>query len=116
VGQVVKRRQALETEPDNVAILNQTAWVLATNAEARLRDGALALKLARRAAEISGGRDPAILDTLAAAHAEAGRFGDAATTARRAQVLAAEQHNLSLAEAAGTHIALYEGGAALRMR
>jgi hypothetical protein len=34
----------------------------------------------------------------------------------RAQALAAEQHNSSLAEAAGTHIALYEGGAALGMR
>lgn len=74
------------------------------------------MKLAQHAAEISGGQDPAILDTLAAAYAEAGRYADAAATARRAQGLAVEQHNPSLAEMLRTRVTLYEGGAPLRVR
>lgn len=109
-------RQALEMEPDNLAVLMQTAWLLATSAEASLRDGVGGVKLARHAAEISGGQDPAILDTLAAAYAEAGRFAEATATARRAQGLAVEQHNSSLAELLRTRVALYERGAPLRVR
>ncbi|MCX6632166.1 MAG: tetratricopeptide repeat protein [Candidatus Solibacter sp.] len=109
-------RQALAMEPDNVAILVQTAWLLSTSNDASLRDGVDAVKLAQRAAGISGGQDPAILDTLAAAYAEAGRFGEAAATARRAQGLAVEQRNPSLAELLRTRVTLYEGGAPLRVR
>lgn len=109
-------RQALEREPDNLAVLIQTAWLLATNADASLRDGADAVKLAQHAADISGGQDPAILDTLAAAYAEAGRFAEASATARRAQGLAVAQHNPSLAELLSTRVTLYERGASLRVR
>jgi Flp pilus assembly protein TadD len=108
-------RQALETEPDNLATLNQTAWALATSADPALRDGASAVKFARHAMEISGGQDPAILDTLAAAYAEAGRFAEAVATTRRAAGLAAKQNNSSLAERLRVHGTLYEGGAPLRV-
>jgi hypothetical protein len=39
---------------------------------------------AQRAAELSGWKDAAILDTLAAAHAEAGDFGEAVRWGSRA--------------------------------
>jgi len=42
-----------------------------------------ALAFAVRAMQLSGGKDPAILDALAAAYAETNRFADAALTARR---------------------------------
>jgi hypothetical protein len=49
-----------------------------------------------------------MLDTLAAAYAEKGQFGNAVLTARRAQALAAQQNQAALADAIGNRIALYE--------
>jgi spermidine synthase len=42
------------------------------------------VELAERACEATGYGDPALLDTLAAAYAAAGRYADAVATARRA--------------------------------
>ena len=62
--------------------------MLATNPNASVRNGAEAAELAERAARLSGGQKPAILGTLAAAYAEAGRFPEAVQTARKALKLA----------------------------
>ncbi len=107
-------REVLLADPNHVLVLQQTARVLATSPDASLRDGAGAVALAERAAEFSGGRDPAVLDTLAAAYAEAGRFPDAIATARRALALAAETNNSRLVEALEAGIALYGAGTPLR--
>jgi protein O-mannosyl-transferase len=77
-------RQALEIEPDNAKALNNLAWLLATSSDASLRDGAKALELARRANALTGGANPGILHTLAAAFAEVGQFDDAKRTAHNA--------------------------------
>ena len=53
---------------------------------------------------------PDVLDTLAAAYAEAGRFPEALATARKALELATQQNNRALADALRAHIALYEAG------
>ncbi len=89
-------------------MLNDTAWMLATNPNASIRNGAEAMDLARRAVQLSAGRDPAILGTLAAAYAEAGRFPEAVETARKAAELAARQDKPSMAESLKAQIALYE--------
>jgi len=68
----------------NPQISNGLAWLLATAPEPALRDGARALVLAARCNELTGNREPAALDTLAAAYAEEGRFEEASGTARRA--------------------------------
>jgi tetratricopeptide (TPR) repeat protein len=101
-------RQGLRLEPNDLPVLKQTAWVLATCPEASVRNGAEAVVLAERALQLSGGREPAILDTLAVAFAEASRFPEAVQTARRALALAAEQNQQPLAEALKARIALYE--------
>ena len=62
----------IHIRPNDVALLNDTAWILATSTESALRKGAKAVKLAQRAVELSGNREPSLLDTLAAAYAEAG--------------------------------------------
>src|ERR1019366_4687184 len=67
-------RQALSQAPDNVRLLNDTAWVLATCADAALRNGTEAVTLAGHAVNLTSGREPALLATLAAAYAESGRF------------------------------------------
>ena len=101
-------RAGLRSEPGYVTALNQAAWVLATCPEASVRNGKEALALAGRAAELSGGGDPAVLDTLAAAYAEEGRYPEAVATTRRALDLASQQDRRPLAEALKTRLALYE--------
>ena len=107
---VAAERQWLGAHPQDVACLNNVAWSLATNPLASLRNGAEAVEYAQRAVTLTGGREPAILGTLAAAYAEAGRFPEAARTARKALDLAARQHNSPLAESIGAKIPLYEAG------
>jgi len=101
-------REGLRVDPNHVPLLSQTAWVLATCPQASIRNGTEAVELARRAAEASGGKDPAILDTLAAALAEAGRFPEAIETTRQALALATEQNAQPLAEELKARMSLYE--------
>jgi tetratricopeptide (TPR) repeat protein len=107
-------RRAVELDPKHVLALNRAALVLAASPDASLRNGAEAVALAQRAVELSGGRDPALLDTLAAAYAEAGRFPEATRTARRALDLAKQQRDSQLAQALSSRIALYEAGTPFR--
>jgi predicted Zn-dependent protease len=69
---------------------NNLAWALASVPDPAHRDGAGALQHARRAMELSGGRDPSFMDTLAAAHAEAGDMKEALAWAERALARATE--------------------------
>ena len=95
---LAERRELLRSRPDDVALLNDTAWALATNPNASIRNGAEAVELAQRAVQLSDGREPAVLGTLAAAYAEAGRFPKAVKTAQQALALAASQNNAALAD------------------
>ena len=54
-----------ESHPDNSFMHNELAWRIATRKGIEERDLDLAEKIARRAAEITKGKDPEILDTLA---------------------------------------------------
>jgi len=100
-------RAVLRIDPNHVPVLSQTAWVLATWPEPLLRDGTQAVELAQRAVRLSGGREPAILDTLAAAYAEAGRFSDAVQFAKQALSLAQQLNDRRLVEAVEARMALY---------
>jgi len=107
-------QQALEIKPDQLYVLNNLAWVMATTPDAALRNGAKAVALAAQANQLSGGGNPAILRTLAAAYAEEGSYGLASATARRGLALAAEQKNEALAATLQKEIKLYEAGAPVR--
>jgi tetratricopeptide (TPR) repeat protein len=80
--------RAIELLPDVVPLLDRAARLRATSRDPGVRDGALAVRYAERAISIGGSGDWRLLDTLAAAYAEAGRFGDAIAAVERA-VLAA---------------------------
>jgi len=56
---------------------NTLAWYLATAPEEGVRDGARAVVAAEQAAVLTDYRSAAVVDTLAAAHAEAGHFAEA---------------------------------------
>jgi cytochrome c-type biogenesis protein CcmH/NrfG len=73
-----------------------------------MRNGVEAIELARRAVQLSNGREPAVLGTLAAACAEAGRFAEAVQTAHQALELATRQNKQSLVRSIEATIPLYE--------
>ncbi len=92
----------------------QLAWLLATSPDERLRDGPRAVELARRVNELSGGQVPQILDTLAAALAETGRFEEAEPLAEQAATRAEQQGQVDLAEQARARASLYRQRQAFR--
>ncbi len=103
-------QMALQINPDDAEIQNNLARVLATCPQASLRDGNKAVELAQRANQLTGGGNPAVLGTLAAAFAEAGRFPEAVATAQRALQMAETQSNPALADALRSQLKLYQAG------
>jgi tetratricopeptide (TPR) repeat protein len=103
-------QQALQRQPDCVEAQKNLAWLRATCPLASLRNGGEAMEHARRADQLCGGKRADVLDVLAAAYAEAGRFPEALGTARKALDLAARQKAASMADVLRTRIALYEAG------
>ena len=106
--------KVLETAPNDIAALNNAGWLLATAPDASLRDGPRAVELGERASRLAGGENPALLDTLAAAYAEAGRFAEAVRTARRALELAMAANDETLANGIRKHLQVYQAGSAYR--
>jgi protein O-mannosyl-transferase len=111
---LVKQRELLRSSPDDAALLNDTAWTLATSPIASLRNGREAVKLAQEAIKLSDSKEPAILGTLAAAYAEAGQFPEAVATAQRALTLATAQNKAALADTLRARIKLYQAGSPYR--
>ena len=105
-------RQAVLDRPDAPDALNALGWLLATSPDPAVRDGAGAVRAATRAAEITGGRDPNVLDTRAAALAAAGSFAEAVEVARAAAELARRAGVDSLVGPIRARLALYRSGRA----
>jgi spermidine synthase len=101
-------REALRVDPNFVPAMNDAAHALAASPNASDRNGAEAVKLAERAVQLSGARNPVYLDTLAAAYAEVGKFPDAVAAEHKALDLAAQQHHGQLEDGLKARIKLYE--------
>ncbi len=69
--------RALQIDPNNPDALNGFAWFRATCPVTKFRDGAQARTAATKACEMTGWKEPGLLDTLAAADAETGDFESA---------------------------------------
>jgi Flp pilus assembly protein TadD len=78
-------------EKNDVEALNTLAWLLATSTDPALRDGRSAVRFAEKAVAKVGRKNWSLLDTLAAAYAEAGEFAKAANTQREAIDLSPDQ-------------------------
>src|SRR3989454_2625221 len=107
---IAQYRDALAIAPENVAAQSNLAWLLATSADASLRNGPEAVLLAQQASRHSGANRPVILRILAAAYAEAGHFAEAKETAQQALQLSDGRDNTVLADALRKEIALYQSG------
>jgi tetratricopeptide (TPR) repeat protein len=100
--------RSLEIAPDDASALNDFAWLLATCAEDRVRDGKKALEHARRACELPKWQESNYLDTLAAAYAEAGQYAEATQWQQKA--LADPGFVDGYGNEAQARLALYEAG------
>jgi tetratricopeptide (TPR) repeat protein len=105
--------KVLQTQPHYVLAENNLAWVLATAPDASVRNGSKAVDLALDVDKLSGGQNPIMIATLAAAYAEAGRFPEAVSTIQRALQLATAQNNAAQVSTFHMELGMYQAGTPL---
>jgi protein O-mannosyl-transferase len=113
IGEAIQEYQAaLKYRPQFLLAQNNLAWILATAADSRLRNGSKAVELAEKAVLATNANDPIFLHTLAAAYAENGEFEKAVAAAQDSLAIAHANGLTSLAESLRNKIALYQSGSA----
>jgi tetratricopeptide (TPR) repeat protein len=103
-------RQGLRCDPNHVGMNTQLAWLLAGSRSDALRDGPEALRRATKAVEETGGRQPMVLASLAAAYAELGRFEEACRHAQDALRIAQDKRMTVPARQIAAQLELYRSG------
>lgn len=108
---IVALERVLAIAPHDVPASQSLAWILATAPDAKLRDGTRAARiveplLARTPDDI------ALLDTLAAAYAESGRFTEARARVQRAIEVAAQRGRTEAVGPLRARLLVYERGEA----
>ena len=103
---------AVGAKPNSVDYLTSLAWLLATAPDPDQRRPGQAVAYATKANTLSGGRDAAVLDALAAAYAADGRFDRAVAVARTAYQRALAANNVSLSSQIRDRMTRYEDAAA----
>jgi tetratricopeptide (TPR) repeat protein len=107
-------KQALQLSPDNPQCMNALAWIYATSPKAEIRNGPEAVRQAEEACTITKRKNTMLLDTLAAAYAEADRFVDAIKTTEEIRDIALSSHDTATAATARQRLELYIAGKAYR--
>ena len=102
-------QQALGLAPEDPHSRNNLAWILATASDPSIRDGTRAVGFAQEAVQLTGGREPRFLRTLAAAYAESGRFSEALAVAQQAAVIATMQGKTDVSNRLKNDLVLYRG-------
>jgi tetratricopeptide (TPR) repeat protein len=110
---IIHIQKALEIEPAFVesrdpVVNNNFAWSLATNPDATKRNGTLAVTLAEAACRNTHYQQTALVGSLAAAYAEAGRFDEAIATGQKACALASERGETNLLKRNQELVTLYQ--------
>jgi tetratricopeptide (TPR) repeat protein len=113
---VPELRAALARRPGWSSAMGELAWILATHEDARVRNGPEAVELAERAAQRGEVAPHWILNILAAAYAEVGRYEEAVTTARRARELALGAGQMRQASVIEERLTIYAAGQPYRAK
>ncbi len=107
---MLQYKEAIRLKPNYAWALNNLAWILATAADRKLRDGPVSVRLAQQANQLTGYNQPKMMDTLAAAYAEAGRFPEAIQATRKAMDLARPSGKTALLKQLEARMPLYQAG------
>jgi tetratricopeptide (TPR) repeat protein len=97
-GAIATYRAIHERWPEDWVATANLAWILATAPDARFRNGKDAVALAQEACRMTENREPQVLNTLAAAYAQVGRFKEALETAEQAMKAASAAGKPDLAQ------------------
>jgi len=109
-------RRAVAAHPDRPELANELALILATHEDDRLRDGEEAERLARMLVQATREKQPAYLETLAAAEAEQGEYKEAARLQLKALQLARGAGSARLQTGISQRLELYLRNMPLRLR
>lgn len=93
---------------DNPVVLNNVAWVYATNKDPAMRNAALAVKYAMRSVQLTKGENLGYFDTLAAAYAENGDFEKAVGVITQALKRTDHKKSPDLAASLNKSLLLYQ--------
>jgi protein O-mannosyl-transferase len=113
---ITQYREALKLSPLYPEALDALAWILATNPDPEIRNGAEAVVLAEQACQITQQRMPPLFMTLSAAYAEVGRFEEAAAMVGRVEAQATAAGKAELAERCRRMTELFAARQPLRER
>ena len=88
---VADLQTVLKADPRSVPALNSLAWLRATSPDAAFRNGREAVSLARQAVALKHDGAGSVVDTLAAAYAEAGDYSQAVGSEQRALAIVSKE-------------------------
>jgi tetratricopeptide (TPR) repeat protein len=111
---VQRFREALRIDPNHLQTLVYLARLRASAPEPELRNGSEAIELAERAKAIAGEQEPFLLDTLAMAYAEAGRYPEAIRWTKLALQQIPAGGDPETSREMETRLRLYESGRPFR--
>jgi tetratricopeptide (TPR) repeat protein len=98
--------EAQRLDPGGASPYNMLAWLWATCPDEHYRNGPKSVEYATKACELTGWKDAVLLDTLAAAYAEAGNCSEAVKCEQKALDLATKANAAEFR----SHLELYTAG------
>ena len=109
---VIHLRAAIKAQPNYASPLNDLAWILATQIDPAVRNVPEAIRLAKRACELTWNKEPRLLATLGVAQSEAGQFSEAIRATEQAVDLAVLAHDEGTAAGLRRRLDFYRKGQA----
>ncbi len=105
-------KSAVNKSPEDVNIVNEVAWTLAVTHLERLRKPGYALEIMDHAmkGDEAARKNPAYLDTWAAAHAANGNFTQAVALQQQAVQAARDQEDTAVVEVLEAHLDAFQRG------
>ncbi|HZU35467.1 MAG TPA: tetratricopeptide repeat protein, partial [Gemmataceae bacterium] len=101
-------QESVRLDPNWPKLALTRAWLLSTAPDGSQRDAATAVLEAEQGRQAMGDQDPHVLDILAAAYANAGRFPEAVAAARLAKARAEALQQTEFATELGRRLRLFE--------